>query len=103
MAHVQWTIQLRFDPLGDEEKKAYITKSVMSAASYILAKANLIEGPVRSTIAAYSDDFMKARHQIELVPDTLGPALDMFGGEQEGLSDEMGEVVRGINARGKKK
>lgn len=104
MAHVQWTIQLRFDPLGDEGKKEFVTAAVMKAASFILAKANLIEGPILSTIAVYSDDFMKARKQIELIPDTLGAALDAFGGDdvQEGLSAEMQEVVSGINTRKRK-
>lgn len=98
--HIQWTIQLRFDPVGDEEKKAFITESIKSAASYILAKANLLEGPIQSTIAVFSDDFMHARTQIELVPDTIGAALDAFKpGEQEGMSSEMWEAVDAINKR----
>lgn len=103
MAHCQWTIQLRFDPLSDEDKKEYMNKLVVRVASHLLAQANLLEGPIQSTIACYSDDFMKARKEIALVPDTIGEALKAYAvEEQEGLSDEMQEVVSGLNTRKRK-
>jgi hypothetical protein len=105
MALTQWTIQLRFDPLGDNNKKDKITATVTRAASHLLAVANLLEGPVRSNIAVYNDDFILARSEIELVPDTLGEALRAFGGgedaQQETLSDEMSEFVRGLSKKQK--
>ncbi len=102
MSHIQWTIQLRFDPLGDDDKKAFVTAAVTRAASHILAQANLLEGPIQSTIAVYSDDFMKGRKEISLVPDTIGAALAEYNvGEQETLSDEMMEVVGGLSKKKK--
>lgn len=105
MAQRQWTIQLRFDPLGDDDKKECLNKLVIRVASHLLAQANLLEGPIQSTIAVYSDDFMKKREQIALVPDTIGAALQAYAVDdsgQEALSDEMQEVVSGLNSRRKK-
>lgn len=108
MAQRQWTIQLRFDPLGDNDKKDYLNKLVIRVASHLLAQAQLLEGAVSSTIAVYSDDFMKKREQIELVPDTIGEALQAYaatdtqGGAQEGLSAEMQGVLDGLATRKRK-
>lgn len=101
MAQKQWTIQLRFDPLGENDKKEYLNTLVIRVASHLLAQAQLLEGPVSSTIAVYSDDFMKQREQIKLVPDTIGAALRAYAatedqGAQEGLSAEMQGVIDGL-------
>lgn len=108
MAQRQWTIQLRFDPLGDDDKKEYLNKLVIRVASHLLAQAQLLEGPISSTIGVYSDDFMKKREQIALVPDTIGAALQAYaanddqGGAQEGLSAEMQGVLDGLATRKRK-
>ena len=86
MSTQEWTIQLRTN-FSDRDKDEEAKKAVVQAARHLHALMLLIHDGIEPDIAAYSDNWMAGRKEINLVDDIIQRGITESDGD--GVSSDL--------------
>lgn len=95
----QWTIEGRAD-FADQGKNDAVTQAFREAAARINAVLKLLRDGAKPQVVCFSDDFFSGHQEIDLMPDTIGKAIDQCDvGEEAEVSQEMLDAFRDLSVK----